>query len=269
MRENVKVETIDENIAKVYLNRPQVMNAINPGLRAELEEIMTELAEDDNIRVVIITGAEAPGKRKAFSSGDDLKDPGFDFKSPDVLSEYYKTVNKIMRLYNFIDDYPKPVIAMVNGLCIGGGVELALSCDFIFACESATFVFPEVTLGFIPGWGGTQRLARRIGESQAKMLIYTGETIDGKKAKELGLVDVLTPDDELEQVTLSFARKIAEKSPLVIQMAKFAIEKGMESSLRSGLYYEILSLMVSLKTEDLREGLSAFLERRKPVFKGR
>ncbi|MBE8538564.1 enoyl-CoA hydratase-related protein [Geoglobus acetivorans] len=267
--ECVRVETLDSGIAKVYLNRPQVMNAINASLRHELEEVLKELAEDDGIRVVIITGAEAQGKRKAFSSGDDLRELEFDINSPDVLSEYYKSVDNVMRLFNFIDDYPKPVIAMVNGICMGGGLELALCCDFIFASESAVFAFPEAGIGFIPGWGGTQRLSKRIGESKAKMLIYTSDILDGKRAAELGLVDFLTTDSELEQKTVEFAMKIAEKSPLVIKMAKIAIERGMESSLRSGLYYEVLSLMVSLKTEDLREGFSAFLERRKPEFMGR
>ena len=269
MGDPVKVETVDDYIAKVYLNRPHVMNAINVEMRVRLEEELRRLATDDNIRVVIIPGAETLGKRKAFSSGDDLKDPGFSHESPSVLLDYYKTVDKMMKLYNFIDDYPKPVIAMVNGICLGGGVELALSCDFIFACESAVFGFPEINLGFIPGWGGTQRLARKIGEANAKMLIFTGEIIDAKKAKEIGLVDVLTSNDELEKVTLDFARKLAEKSPLVLLMAKHAIEKGLECSLQSGLFYEVLSLMVSLKTEDMGEGISAFLEKRKPVFKGR
>ncbi len=269
MGEYIKVEVVNKSIAKVYLNRPDVMNAMNVALRTELEKELKNLAEDDNIRVVVITGAETPGKRKAFTTGDDMRDPGFNIESPNVLLEYYKIVDKVMKLNNFIDDYPKPVIAMVNGICLGGGVDLALSCDFIFASESATFGYPEINLGWIPGWGGTQRIARRIGESQAKMLIYTGEIINGKKAKEIGLVDVLTPDDELEQTTLNFAQKLAEKSPLAIQMAKFVIEKGRECSLQSGLYYEILSLMVSLKSEDMKEGISAFLEKRKPVFKGR
>ncbi|MHA1579925.1 MAG: enoyl-CoA hydratase/isomerase family protein [Candidatus Freyarchaeota archaeon] len=265
----VRVEIVDGCIAKVYLNRPYAMNSINVKMRERLEEELKRLATDDSIRVVIITGAETPGKRRAFSSGDDLRDPGLNYESPSVQLDYYKAVDKMMNLYNLIDSYPKPVIAMVNGISIGGGVELALSCDFIFACESAVFGFPEINLGFIPGWGGTQRLARRIGEANAKMLIFTGEMFNAKKAKEIGVVDVLTSDDKLEEATLSFARKIAEKSPLVLLMAKHAIEKGLECSLQSGLFYEVLSLMLSLKTEDMKEGVFAFLEKRKPVFKGR
>lgn len=269
MWKTIKTEIIDGNIALIYLNRPEVMNALNLEIRIELENALKGYAADDNIRVVIITGAELPGKRKAFSSGDDLRDPGFDASSPNLLLDYYKVVDQIMRLFNFIDNYPKPVIAMVNGVCIGGAIELALSCDFIFAAESATFRFSEIDLGMIPGWGGTQRLPRRIGEAKAKMLIYTGEWIDAKKAKEIGLVDIVAPDDKLKEVTLDFARKLAEKSPLGLMMAKFAIERGMECSLHSGLYYEILSLMTCLKTEDMKEALQAFIEKRKPIFKGR
>ncbi|MDP8003145.1 MAG: enoyl-CoA hydratase/isomerase family protein, partial [Caldisphaera sp.] len=186
MDDPIKVEK-DQNIAKIYLNRPQVMNAINVEMRIRLEEELKKLAMDNSVRVLIITGAVTQEKRKAFSSGDDLRDPGFSYESPNVLLESYNTVNKMRNLYDLIDDYPKPIIAMVNGVCLGGGLELALSSDFIFASDNAVFGFPEINLGFIPAWGGTQRLMRKIGETNAKRLIFTGETIDAKKAKEINL----------------------------------------------------------------------------------
>lgn len=264
---DVKVEVIDSYIAKVSLNRPAKMNAINSTLRLELEDVMRKIADDSSIRVVILTGAEIEGKRRAFCSGDDLVDPGFSGESPTVLSDYSKTVAQIFRLFNLIDDFPKPVIAMVNGLAIGGGVEMALCCDFIFASKDATFAFPQINLGMTPAWGATQRLTRKIGESKAKKLIFTCETIDAYTAKEIGLVDEVLPVEELEAFTLSFARKIAEKNPLLIQIAKYEIEKGKECSLHSGLYYEVLSIMLSIASGELKEAVSAFFEKRKPEFK--
>lgn len=262
----VKVEIVDGTIAKVYLNRPEKMNAINSTLRLELEDVMKKLAEDNAIRVVILTGAEIQGKRKAFCSGDDLVDPGFFIGSPTVYSDYSKTVAQIFRLFNLIDDFPKPVIAMVNGLAIGGGVEMALCCDFIFASKDATFSFPQLNLGMTPAWGATQRLTRKIGESKAKRLIFTCETIDAETAKALGIVDEVISADKLEEYTINFAKKIAEKNPMLVQIAKFEIEKGKECSLQSGLYYEVLSIMLSIATGELREAVLAFFEKRKPEF---
>ncbi|MCS7130736.1 MAG: enoyl-CoA hydratase/isomerase family protein [Archaeoglobaceae archaeon] len=264
---DVKVEIVEGNIAKVYLNRPEKMNAINSTLRRELEDAMKKLAEDDSIRVVILTGAEIQGKRKSFCSGDDLVDPGFSGSSPTVLSDYSKTVAQIFRLFNLIDDFPKPVIAMVNGLAIGGGVEMALCCDFIFASKEATFSFPQINLGMTPAWGATQRLTRKIGESRAKRLIFTCETIDAETAKSFGIVDEVLPAEKLEEFTINFAKKIAEKNPLLIQIAKFEIEKGKECSLQSGLYYEVLSIMLSIASGELKEAVQAFFEKRKPEFK--
>lgn len=266
--QNIKVEIIDSKIAIVYLNRPEKMNAINVSLRNELEDAVKKIIEDKNIRVMVITGTETPSK-KAFSAGDDLRNMGFEFSSPTVLSDYYNTANKILKIFDLIDNSPKPVIAMVNGVCIGGGVELALSCDFIFASESATFSFPEVNIGIIPGWGGTQRLTRRIGEPMAKMLILSGDSINARTAKEIGLVDIVVPDEKLKEITLNFAKKLADKNPIVLMMAKHAIEKGVECSLQSGLYYETLSLLLSIKAGDFEEGIKAFFEKRKPTFKMR
>ncbi|MCE4606170.1 MAG: enoyl-CoA hydratase-related protein [Desulfurococcales archaeon] len=269
MNDLVRLEETDTRIVKLVLNRPEAMNAINVPMRKQLAVELERLAYDDNIRVVIITGAEKEGRRKAFSSGDDLKDPGFKMESPTAVLDYYKVTDEMMRLYDFIDNYPKPVIAMVNGIALGGGVELALSCDFIFAGENAVFGFPEVNLGFIPGWGGTQRLTRRVGEANAKRLIFTGETITAREAKDISLVDVVTAEEDLWNTTLEFARRITGKSPLMITAAKKSIERGMECSMQSGLLYEMLGMMMSLKTEDMKEGITAFLEKRKPIFTGK
>lgn len=266
--ENILLEK-EDRIAKIILNRPDRMNALNLSLREDLETALKDIYEDEEIRVVIITGAEKDGKKRAFSSGDDLMDPGFDFFSSTVILDYYNVVDKVMRLFNFIDNYPKPVIAMVNGVCIGGAIELALSCDFIIASESAEFTWSELNIGMIPGWGGTQRLTRKIGESKAKRLIFTGDTIKGDTAKDIGLVDILTQNEKLNDVTMEFAKKLADKSPIMLRLAKISIEKGMECSLQSGLFYEILGEILSFKIEDMMEGMSAYLEKRKPEFKGR
>lgn len=258
---NIKVKVTDE-VAIVYLNNPEKLNAINVPMRLELEDVMKKIAIDKNVRVVVITGMETQKAKEAFSSGDDLTDSGIDMSSPTVLSDAASVVSKIFDIFNLIDDFPKPVIAMVNGICAGGGLELALACDFIFCSENATFFFPEIDLGIIPSWGGTQRLPKRIGESKAKMLIMLGEPIDGKKAYEIGLADAVLPRDRLEEFTLNFARKLASKNPLVLMMAKNAIEKSLESSLRSGLYYELLSLLVSIKGGFLEEGVRRFFGRK-------
>ncbi|AHC51430.1 crotonase [Sulfolobus acidocaldarius SUSAZ] len=263
--ETIKVERPERGIVKVLLHRPEVLNAINVKMRKELREVFENLAKDNEIRVIILTGHG----NKAFSTGDDLKDSGVNLNDPYILRNYHNVADEMMRLFNLIDDYLKPVIAMVRGYCLGGGLELALSCDFIVADETSTFGFPEVNIGFIPGWGGTQRLPRKIGEQRAKYLIYTGDFIDATKAYQWGLIDFYVKSNELEEFTMQLARKISSKSPLVLRMAKFAIEKGAECSLNAGLYYEILSFMVSSKTEDIKEAHEAFLRKRKPEFKGK
>lgn len=262
--ETIIVEKIG-NIAKITLNRPNKLNAINEPMRIELYNALEEIRKDDIIRVVVITGApritEKEGKSEikySFSSGWDMTQ----------ASEAPKEKLEI-DLMSYIENFEKPVIAMVNGYALGAGCELALACDFILASENSEFGFPEIDRGFMPGWGGTQRLPRRIGLSQAKKLIFTGERIGAREAGQIGLADVVVPMEDLERVTLEFAKKIASKAPLAIRCIKEVMNKGMNMDLQSALKLEREAIEKLKQTEDFKEGIRAFFEKRPPVWKGR
>jgi len=172
-------------------------------------------------------------------------------------------------LFTAIDSFPKPVIAMINGFCLGGGCELALACDIRIASENASFGQPEIKLGIIPGGGGTQRLTRLVGEGKAMEMILTGEFIDAKTALSLGLVNHVVPLDHLQTKTMEIATRIAEKSPVALQLAKEAVKIASRSNLDEGLRREVDLFALCFSTEDKDEGVSAFLEKRKPAFKGK
>lgn len=258
MPENILLDRLGR-IAKITINRPDKLNALNIKTRQELAEALDELRVDDEIRVVVITGAG----EKAFVAGADINE----FAGRTAVQQ--RTVMKARSIFTAAEDFPKPLIAMINGFCLGGGCELALSCDIRIAGERARFGQPEINLGIIPGGGGTQRLTRLIGEGKAMQMILTGEMIDAQEAWRLGLVNEVHPVDQLEEKTMEMASKIAEKSPIALSMAKTAVKNAARMNLREGLDSEIDLFALCFSSEDKEEGVRAFIEKRKADFKGR
>ncbi len=258
MPENILLDRLGR-IAKISINRPDKLNALNIKTRQELAEALDELRVDDEIRVVVITGAG----EKAFVAGADINE----FAGRTAVQQ--RTVMKARSIFTAAEDFPKPLIAMINGFCLGGGCELALSCDIRIAGERARFGQPEINLGIIPGGGGTQRLTRLIGEGKAMQMILTGEMIDAQEAWRLGLVNEVHPVDQLEEKTMEMASKIAEKSPIALSMAKTAVKNAARMNLREGLDSEIDLFALCFSSEDKEEGVRAFIEKRKADFKGR
>lgn len=252
--ENIVFEK-EENIAVITFNRPEAMNALNNQTRAEFGAAIAEVADDDEIKVLILTGSG-----KSFVAGSDIK-------------EFNKTTpfgaHNIKRLGEMVEKLEKPVIAAVNGFCLGGGCEIAMGCDIIIASEKAKFGQTEINIGIIPGGGGTQRLQRLIGPCRAKELIFTGDIIRAEEADRIGLVNRVVPMDELMQTAKEVAQKIATKSAAALKLAKQAVNFGMQSTLESGLKYEYEMYALALSLEDKEEGVNAFLEKRKPTFVGR
>ena len=248
-----------ERVAIITINRPEKRNALNIQTRIEGSRVLDELRADEQIRVVVITGAG----EKAFIAGADIAD----FAGRTSITQ--REVMLERSLFNAIDSFPKPVIAMINGYCLGGGCELALACDIRIASETASFGQPEINLGIIPGGGGTQRLTRLIGEGKAMELILSGEIIDAKTALAMGLVNHVVPADELESQTMEMANRIAAKSPIALRLAKEAVRIASRSNLDEGLRREVDLFALCFSTEDKDEGVRAFLEKRKPVFKGK
>ena len=246
-------------VAVLTINRPDKLNALNIRTRQEGAEALEELREDAEVRVVVITGAGD----KSFVAGADIGE----FAGRTALTQ--RDVMTGRSLFTAVDTFPKPVIAMINGFCLGGGCELAMSCDLRIASEKARFGQPEINLGIIPGGGGTQRLANLVGESKAMELILTGEMIDAQTALALGLVNRVVPHEELEAKTMEMANLIAAKSPVALRMAKEAVKTAARSTLDEGLRREIDLFALCFSSEDKDEGVKAFLEKRKPEFKGR
>ena len=246
-------------VAVITINRPQKLNALNIQTRAEGAAALEELREDESVRVVVITGAG----EKAFVAGADIGE----FEGRTAVSQ--RDVMTARSLFTAVDTFPKPVIAMINGFCLGGGCELALSCDIRVASETARFGQPEINLGINPGGGGTQRLTRLVGEGKAMELILTGDMIDAQHAYNLGLVNLVVPAADLEAKTLELANRIAEKSPVALRMAKEAVKTAARANLDEGLRREIDLFALTFSSEDKDEGVRAFLEKRKPDFKGR
>jgi enoyl-CoA hydratase len=248
-----------ESVAIITINRPEKRNALNIQTRAEGAAVLDELRADDSVRVVVFTGAGD----KAFIAGADIAE----FADRTAITQ--REVMLERGLFNAIDTFPKPVIAMVNGYCLGGGCELALACDIRIASDKASFGQPEINLGIIPGGGGTQRLTRLVGEGKAMELILTGAIIDAQTAFTLGLVNHVVPADQLETKTMEIANRIAEKSPVALRLAKEAIKLASRSNLDEGLRREVDLFALCFSSEDKDEGVKAFLEKRKPEFKGK
>jgi len=256
--ENILVER-RERVAIITINRPEKRNALNIQTRAEGAAALDELAADDSVHVVIFTGAGD----KAFIAGADIAE----FAERTALTQ--REVMLQRGLFNAVDSFPKPIIAMVNGYCLGGGCEVALACDLRIAGESASFGQPEINLGIIPGGGGTQRLTRLVGEGKAMEMILSGEIINAQEAYRLGLVNQVVPADQLLTKTMEIANRIAEKSPIAVRLAKEAVKLASRSNLDEGLRREVDLFALCFSSEDKDEGVKAFLEKRKPEFKGR
>jgi len=246
-------------VAWITLNRPQVLNALNQQTLQELEEALKQAASDPEVKVVVLTGA---GER-AFCAGLDLKEVVG--KSPLEARRLSRLGHRVFKL---IEDLPKPVIAAVNGYAMGGGMELVLSCDLAIASENAVFSQAEVNVGVTPGWGATQRLWRLVGLRRAKMLVLTGDRVSAAEAERLGIVNKVVAPDKLREEAEALALKLAEKSPVVLRMAKEQLNKALENPLSTGLDYEAEAWSLLFSTHDTHEGLKAFLEKRKPSYKG-
>lgn len=249
---------IENNIAVVTINRPP-LNPLNTAVFNELGSLMNELDLDPNVKVVIITGSG----EKAFVAGADLH------QMMNLSSVGIMEMNKISRtVFSQIENLSKPVIAAINGLALGGGLELALVCDFRISSEKAKFAFPEVGLGIIPGGGGTQRLQRIVGQGVAKELLYFGEMFNAEKAFDIHLVHKVVPADEVLQMAKEWAGKLAEKPIMALRMIKTAVNTGANVDIESGLTIESACFSNAFATEDRKEGMQAFVEKRKPVYTG-
>ena len=258
--ENV-IYSKEKGIARITINRPEKRNALNQAVRLELQQALRDIEEDDNIRVAIVTGAGD----KAFIGGADITE--LKEMTPIACEARASTLGQ--QLYTDIENLRVPVIAMINGFCLGGGCEIAMCCDIRVASENARLGQPEINIGIFPGGGGTQRLPRLVGWGKAKELLYTGRIIDAAEAERIGLVDKVVPPDELESTVTELAETIASKSPVIIRLLKKAITRGMYSNLPDGLAYDKSTFSLCFATEDHYEGITAFLEKRQPEFKGK
>lgn len=260
MEHPVVLEERKDQTAILTLNRPEVMNSFNFAMLRGLQEKIDALRFDPDIRVVIITGAGD----KAFCAGADLKERAT--LSDIQVKEFIYTIRN---LFTAVEYLPKPVIAAVNGVALGGGTELALACDIRIAASSATMGLTETRLAIIPGAGGTQRLPRLVGRGKAKELIFTGRRVGADEALQIGLVNKVVAPEKLMEACLEMAAMICETGPIAIQQAKYAINYGLETDLHTGLAIESNAYWITIPTEDRLEGLAAFREKRKPVYKGK
>lgn len=257
--ENLILEK-EDYLAILYINRPKAMNALNAETLYELEAAIKDIKADSNIKVVIVTGTGD----KSFVAGADIT---FMLPLSPAEGRFFSDVGeRVMRGFELLE---KPVIAAINGFALGGGCELAMACDIRLAAENAIFAQPEVGLGVIPGFGGTQRLPRLIGEGRAKELTYTADVIKADEAYRIGLVNHVYPQDQLMDEARKLAKKIAAKAPLAVGYAKFAIGKGMQVDIDTAMSIESDMFGMCCATEDKFEGMGAFVEKRKPQFKGK
>lgn len=250
---------INKNVAIVTINRPPV-NPLNTKVFQELNTIFAELEANDEVRAIILTGSG----EKAFVAGADINEMA------NLGLVGINKMNKISRtVFSKVENLTKPVIAAINGLALGGGLELALACDLRISSSKAKFAFPEVGLGIIPGGGGTQRLQKIVGQGVAKELLYFGEMFDAYRALELNIVNKVVPLEDLLDTAEEWALKLAQKPPVALQMLKLAVNTGGNTDLESGLIIESACFANAFSTEDRKEGLQAFIEKRKPIFAGK
>jgi enoyl-CoA hydratase len=242
------------NIGLIQLNRPKALNALCDGLMFELRNVLDDMEKDANISCVILTGGD-----KVFAAGADIKEMQ-DLQFKDV----YK--GSFLSHWGRISTFTKPIIAAVNGYALGGGCELAMMCDIVYAGERAQFGQPEINIGTIPGSGGTQRLTHAIGKSKAMELVLTGNRLSAQEAQTAGLVSKVFPADKVVDEAIRLAEKIAANSPMIVQMAKEAVNAAYELTLAEGIHFERRIFHQTFATKDRQEGMSAFIEKRPPKF---
>jgi enoyl-CoA hydratase/carnithine racemase len=248
-----------DRVAWITLNRPEAMNAQSDGLRMELVDALEQASEDEDVFVVVITGSG----EKAFSAGADVAQ--YVTRVPSyVVSQKY-----ILRPFELIRNMTKPVVACVNGLALGAGCELMISCDIIIAAEDVKIGQTEVRVGLIPGGGGTQVLPRLVGEKKAKELIFTGRMISATEAMNLGIINQVVPREELREATQKLLDELLRNSPAIIGLAKIAINRSLEIPLQAGMSYERDLFALAFSYDDQKEGAKAFIEKRKPAYKGK
>lgn len=253
--------SVQDKIATITIDRPKALNALDIETLVKLEERFGAAEADAGVHVIVLTGA---GER-AFVAGGDIGD----LNSRRGLGHYQEFAEIIHRVFRRIETSDKPTIAAVNGLALGGGVEILLCADIRIVADTARFGLPEITLGLFPGAGGSQRLARQIPLCKAKELMFTGDWIDADAALALGLVNDVVPASELAGKTAETAKKIAEKSPLVLKLLKRTLNNGLDMPLQGALAHEQAMIGLVLDSDDAHEGCGAFLEKRKPEFRGR
>lgn len=262
---NIKFE-IKEHIAYLTLSRPEALNSLNHETTHELELIFDHIADDRIVLGVIITG-----EGKAFCAGTDITEitqetPG---KSPNLSERFSDYVNGIHRIFSKIENFERPVIAAVNGFALGGGCELAMCCDLRIANSKAAFGQPEVNLGVMACYGGTQRLPKIVGVGMAKEMLYTGRMVKAIEAKEIGLVNRIVEPEELLNAAEEMMKTIISKGPLAVKYTKVCVNKGLEVSLAYGLEYEKNMIGIILSTDDAMEGINAFMEKRTPNYQNK
>ena len=257
--ENLIVERKD-GVGIIAINRPKALNALSRGTVAELARAIEELAAADSVRAIVLTGAG----EKAFVAGADISEFNT-LQSAEEAAAYARAGQEVL---NRIEHLPKPVIAAINGYALGGGCELAMACDIRLAADTARLGQPEINLGIIPGYGGTQRLPRLVGRGTAKLLVLVGDAITADEALRIGLVDAVVPAAELMDKALELAGKLASKAPVALRLCKQAINEGMEGTLAAGLGHEAALFGLVFDTEDRVEGVDAFLQKRKAEWKG-
>jgi enoyl-CoA hydratase len=250
---------VKDGVGLVTINRPKVLNALSPQVLNEVNDVVEQIRHSTAARVLVITGAGD----KAFVAGADISE--FPKMNPLQARGF---AEKGQELFFALEQLPIPVIACVNGFALGGGCELAMSCDFIYASDKAKFGQPEINLGIVPGFGGTQRLARLVGRAKAKELCMTGEMIDAQQAQEWGLAAKVFPAEQLLEETMKVARKLAGLSQVALRAIKQLVDRGLDVDLKTGCTLEMEAFGVCFASNDAREGALAFLEKRKPDFKG-
>lgn len=254
--------SIAKKIATITFNRPSTLNALTLQAILSLAKILKQCENSGDVSILVLRGEG----EKAFSAGADIH--LFDnFKDAQDAKEFWTKTGP--EIHSYIEKMTKPVVSVVSGYCLGGGLEIALASDLVIATEDSKFGFPEVNLGLLPGWGGTQRIARVLGRLKAKQLVMLGEFIDANEAVQIGIVNWVVKRADLDSFLEKTLLKLTEKSPVVLKYAKKAVNKAYDSSIEEGLKYEAELDTALITTEDTRERIRAFLEKRKPVFKGK
>lgn len=258
--QNIIFSIEEGGIGLLTINRPKALNALNSATVAEMKDCVEKVAVNPDIKVLVITGSG----EKSFVAGADIVE--MSTKTPAEGRTFGMFGQNV---FTEIEKLPQPVIAAINGFALGGGCELSCACDFRYAAENAKFGQPEVGLGITPGFGGTQRLARTVGRGYAKELIYTGGMIDAQEAHRIGLVNKVVPQAELMPTVMKVAKKIARNAPVAVQLSKAAINNGINCDVVTGISYEGEVFGLCFSTADQKEGMGAFVEKRKPTFTGK